>query len=121
MTNDTSPPELFIDFPAAGRRDHHRVHDDVAGRVGDNLSGFMGLNVTVNGVEADVDVGIGPNGTFFVPSVPLESPGQPTMITATAADEFGNSVTRTIEVQRSRSTRVRLRCSSYPETPRRLR
>jgi hypothetical protein len=34
------------------------------------LSGFVGLSVTVNGQPANVDVGIGNNGTFERAGVP---------------------------------------------------
>lgn len=91
-------PNLFIDFPA----DDAEVtvpSIDVAGRVGDVLSGFMGLKVMVNGNNAEVDVGIGNNGTFIVQNVPLTA-GQSTAITATATDELGNSITKQINVRR---------------------
>ena len=48
ITQDSEPPGLFIDFPADGA-DLTTEATDVAGRVSDMLSGFMGLTVTVNG------------------------------------------------------------------------
>ncbi len=54
MTHDTEPPHLFIDFPADGAQ-ITTATTDVAGRVGDMLSGFMGLQVqlVVNGDTAN--------------------------------------------------------------------
>ncbi len=104
VTHDTEPPHLFIDFPT-GAAQITTTTTDVAGRVGDMLSGFMGLQVqlVVNGdmanpIDAIVDVGIGNNGTFFAPSVPLGPIDQPTVIDATATDEMGNSITKQIIV-----------------------
>ena len=55
ILQDSTPPYLFIDFPTNGTV---LTADStlVAGRVGDGLSGFLGLNVTVNGQAAQVDV-----------------------------------------------------------------
>lgn len=96
VTQDSQPPNLFIDFPPDGV-EITTATTDVAGRVGDLLSGFMGLAVTVNGVQAIVDVGIGNNGTFFAQGVPL-TPGAANTIEAIATDELGNSTMRQIEV-----------------------
>ncbi|HEY3242237.1 MAG TPA: hypothetical protein VGM03_02710, partial [Phycisphaerae bacterium] len=71
---------------------------DVAGRVSDMLSGFAGLAVTVNDVPAQVNIGVGTNGTFFAPAVPL-MPG-PNTIMASAADGVGNTTTAFITVTR---------------------
>lgn len=97
ITNDQLPPSLFIDFPADGAELTKEVID-VAGRVGDLLSGFMGLTVLVNGVQAVVDVGIGNNGTFLAPGVPLVV--GPNVITAVAIDALGNKITKEIMVTR---------------------
>lgn len=97
VTHDGQPPSLFIDFPADGAELTTET-TDVAGRVGDMLSGFMGLTVVVNGIPAVVDVGIGNNGTFFAPSVPLDIGAN--TITATATDELGNPATKQIAVAR---------------------
>jgi hypothetical protein len=94
VTQDSQPPELFIDFPADGAQ-LTTTSIDVAGRVSDMLSGFLGLTVTVNGIPAVVDIGIGTNGTFFVPQLEL-TPGQQTVIEAVATDALGN--TRTIQI-----------------------
>lgn len=98
VLHDAQPPSLFIDFPIDGAT---LTTDaiDVAGRVGDMLSGFMGLTVTVNGVAAEVDVGIGNNGTFERKAVPLAL--GPNTFTAVATDELGNSVSRRITVTRA--------------------
>ncbi len=97
ITHDAKPPSLFIDFPADGAEITTEV-TDVAGRVGDLLGGFMGLTVTVNGVNAIVDVGIGNNGTFFRPSVPLALGDN--AIIAVATDVLGNTRERQINVTR---------------------
>lgn len=56
ITHDQQPPTLFIGFPEDGV-EIATEPIDVAGRVGDLLSGFMDLTVTVNGLDAVVDVG----------------------------------------------------------------
>ncbi len=99
VTHDTQPPEIFIDFPLDSAQ-ITTATTDVAGRVGDMLSGFMGLTVTVNGAPAIVDVGIGSNGTFFAQDVPLDPIGQVTTITAVATDALGNTVSKQITVTR---------------------
>lgn len=96
ITNDAQPPNLFIDFPPAGA-ELTVATTDVAGRVSDLLSGFMGLTVVVNGIAAEVDVGIGTNGTFLAQNVPLNL-STPTIISAVATDELGNTRTREISV-----------------------
>lgn len=97
IIQDEEPPFLFIDFPADGTE---MTTDTavIAGRVGDMLSGFMGLNVAVNGQPANVIVGIGQNGTFERTGVPLQDGDN--VITATATDEHGNSVTKSITLKR---------------------
>lgn len=89
VTQDSEPPLAFIDFPAGGAQLTTET-TDVAGRVSDVLSGFMGLSVTVNGIAAEIDIGIGTNGTFFVPQLALML-GQETVIEAVATDALGNS------------------------------
>ena len=97
ITQDQEPPSLFIDFP-----EHNtEVTTEsivVAGRMGDLLSGFMGLDVSVNDAPANVVVGIGQNGTYERGGVPL-SLGR-NLITATATDALGNTVTEVISVTR---------------------
>jgi len=97
ITQDKEPPLLFIDFP-----EHNtEVTTEsivVAGRVGDLLSGFMGLDVSVNDAPANVIVGIGRNGTYERGEVPLNLGRN--LITATATDALGNKVTEIISVTR---------------------
>ncbi len=98
IIQDQQAPDLFIDFPTDGAT-VSTATTDVAGRIGDLLSGFMGLAVTVNGVPATIDIGIGTNGTFFLSNVPL-SLGVPTLVEAIATDELGNQATQQISVTR---------------------
>lgn len=98
VTVDAQAPSLFIDFPSDGGTTTN-PRTDVAGRVADMLSGFMGLTVTVNGQPATVDIGIGTNGTFVLPQLELNPTG-PTVITATAQDLLGNTTTRTITISK---------------------
>ncbi|GFO81511.1 MAG: hypothetical protein A49_11380 [Methyloceanibacter sp.] len=96
IVQDTESPNLYIDFPA----DVSQITTsatDVAGRVGDILSGFAGLTVTVNGISAVVDEGVGNNGTFFAPNVPLTA-GQPNVLQVVATDALGNTRTKQITV-----------------------
>ena len=106
VVQDRTPPEVFIDFPAnAATVTSETV--DVAGRVGDLLSGFMGLEVTVvaddQRVPAVVDIGIGTNGTFFASGIRLRESGR-TLIRAVAADALGNERTAQIIVERGELT-----------------
>jgi hypothetical protein len=89
VIQDMEPPSVFIDFPLPDA-DLTGTTTDVAGRVGDRLSGFEGLQVVVNGITAAVDIGIGNNGTFFVSDVPV-TPNVPTILQATAMDVLGNT------------------------------
>jgi hypothetical protein len=105
ITQDSQPPSLFIDFPVDGEilTSSNTV---IAGRVGDMLSGFMGLDVAVSAVAlnpnppltnagpANVNVGIGNNGTFERGNIPLVEGTN--HITVAAADLFGNTATREI-------------------------
>ena len=103
IIQDSEPPNLFIDFPLNNETlVTNATTLTVGGRVGDRLSGFMGLNVTVNGLVANVAIGIGPNGTFERSGVPL-NPGL-NVITAIATDVVGNQRTRTINVTRQAPT-----------------
>ena len=63
---DQTGPSVFIDFPPDGV-ELTTSTTDVAGRVSDLLSGYELLTVSVNGLPAVVDAGIGTNGTFFLP------------------------------------------------------
>src|SRR6185503_7580564 len=109
VIQDTQPPSLLIDFPADGA-DLISSNVVVAGRVGDMLSGFMGLSVTVtnfstlnaqpstSGGQANVNVGIGNNGTFERSPVPLLVGTN--ILVATARDIHGNSLSKTNTVRR---------------------
>ncbi len=103
IVQDGQAPKLFIDFPPDGA-ELTSTKTDVAGRVSDLLSGFMGLEVKVNGIDADVDIGIGTNGTFLAQGVPLDASGE-TLITAYAVDAVGNV----------RSTEIAVAATSIPE------
>ncbi len=104
---DSQPPNLYVDFPTNNQS--LTVSESViAGRVGDMLSGFMGLNTTVAVTNvaaglfvpprvANVDVGIGNNGTFEQ-NIPLELGTN--RVTVTASDVNGNTVTRQINILR---------------------
>ncbi len=96
ITQDSQPPALFIDFPVDGA-EITTATTDVAGRVGDTLSGFLGLSVSVNGQTAIVDIGIGTNGTFFIEDVPLIA-GESTAVQAIATDQLGNIANKSITV-----------------------
>ncbi|MFQ5506131.1 MAG: hypothetical protein ACE5F1_15260, partial [Planctomycetota bacterium] len=99
VTRDNQPPHLFIDGPDDGAR-VTVTKVDVFGRVGDALSGFKNLMVTVNDAKAQVNVGIGTNGTFFAMGVPLlvSSPPEATEIRVFASDDFGNRAGRSVWV-----------------------
>jgi RHS repeat-associated protein len=97
IIQDATPPQLFIDAPMEGAE---LMNDTITvlGRIGDVLSGALGIDVTVNGQPANVDIGIGTNGTFERMGVPLQLGDN--LITATATDAAGNSVTQQITVKR---------------------
>jgi len=108
VVHDAQPPQLYFDFPT-----HSQVmaaaNIVVAGRVGDLLSGFLGLAVTVTNISAlaagiteaggpaTVDVGIGNNGTYER-RLPLVAGTNQLQVTAT--DVLGNQTSRLLEVSR---------------------
>ncbi len=96
IVQDGQPPQLWIDFPPAGA-ELAEANTHVSGRVGDLLSGFAGLEVTVAGLPADVDIGIGTNGTFDLSNFPLQG-GAPTEIEVIATDALGNARSETVTV-----------------------
>jgi hypothetical protein len=98
VTQDSTPPVVRIDFPPDGA-EFTTETVDVSGRVSDVLSGYQGLEVLVNGQPAAVDVGIGTNGTFFLPDLPLPDAGS-LQIEAVAADGLGNTSADAITVSR---------------------
>ncbi len=97
IAHDSSPPELFLDGPADGLQ-ATASQIDVFGRIGDQLTGSSGLSVTVNGAAAQVDFGIGTNGTFFFPALALALGDN--VVDVIASDTLGNSVTESISVSR---------------------
>ncbi len=102
VTQDSEPPFVYIDEPADGST----VMTDrvtVTGRVSDMLSGFLCdgdkcLSVTVNGILANIAIGIGTNGTFERQDVPLEPDGN--TIVAVATDVVGNTATHEVRITR---------------------
>lgn len=98
VVQDGEIPDVHIDFPPAGAV---LTTDtiDVSGRVSDRHSGFNGLRVDINGIEAVVDVGIGTNGTFIATGVPL-GPGGTVELVAVASDILGNASSTSISVER---------------------
>ncbi len=97
VVQDEQPPTVSISFPPAGAI-LNTATTTVTGTVADVLSGSTGLEVVVNGQQAQVDIGIGTNGTFQVTGVPLAA-GTPTLLQATATDAAGNVRTTEITVQ----------------------
>lgn len=103
VLQDSQPPNLFIDFPTHGTV-LYSESTFVAGRVGDSLSGFLGLTVSTRStasqrdLPAVVDVGIGNNGTYQRSNFPLEEGTN--VIRVTATDIHGNSNYREITVIR---------------------
>ena len=110
IIQDSEPPSLYLDFPTNGQT-LFTSNTVIAGRVGDMLSGFMGLDVLVHsspsegapplaaeraGVRANVNVGIGNNGTFERSLVPLVEGTN--LVTVTASDAHGNATVRKITV-----------------------
>lgn len=98
VISDLQPPTLHIDFPPDGA-EIVSSRTDVAGRVSDMLSGFAGLSVRVNGRAAEVNIGIGTNGTFFLPGLVLDASSL-TPIEVIATDSVGNTITKSISVRR---------------------
>lgn len=97
VTQDSQPPALFIDFPEQTAL-VSTATTTIAGRVSDLLSGFMGLTVTVNGQQANVDEGIGTNGTFERTEVPLNIGDN--SFTVVATDAVGNQQTKQYQITR---------------------
>jgi hypothetical protein len=97
ITQDSTPPFLYVDSPA----DQSTIDTatvTVTGRVGDLLSGFDGLTVKVNQVNANITAGIGPNGTFEAKNIPLAL-GE-NFLAVIATDGLGTSVTKSVMVTR---------------------
>ena len=98
VIQDGELPFLFVDGPQEGEETFENSVT-VYGRVGDRLSGFMGLTVLVDGEEATVNVGQGTNGTFERAGIPLAL-GE-NVIVVSAEDEVGNVVTQEVRVART--------------------
>ncbi len=96
VVQDSTAPTVIIDFPLSGAVLGSST-TNVSGRVGDLLSGFSGLVVTVNGVSANVNVGVGTNGSFDLAGVALNASGS-TLLEAMATDALGNTGTTSIQV-----------------------
>lgn len=97
IVQDSTPPFLYVDSPA----DQSTVDTataTVTGRVGDLLSGFEGLTVKVNQVDANISAGIGPNGTFEARDIPLAM-GE-NFLAIIATDSLGTSITKSVMVTR---------------------
>jgi hypothetical protein len=99
VRQDSTPPSLFIDAPVDGGSTGDSTVP-VVGRVADLLSGFMGLDVDVNGISATVYEGLGSNGTYLAADVAIDTsaPGVTTTITATATDAVGNVAVSAVQV-----------------------
>jgi murein DD-endopeptidase MepM/ murein hydrolase activator NlpD len=97
VIQDSSSPNLFVDCPPDGAQIASTTVS-IAGRVGDGLSGHVGLSVIVNGIVAAVDRGSGADGCFFAGDVPLDA-GVPTVVDVRALDAFGHEAVRSITVQ----------------------
>jgi hypothetical protein len=94
VVQDSTGPELHVDFPPS-LSVVPTPTTTVAGRIGDKLSGAQGLSITVDGIPGIVNVGVGTNGTFDVPGVPLAL-GQPKTVLAIAKDALGNETRASI-------------------------
>ncbi|MGE3312037.1 MAG: hypothetical protein AB7O66_18895, partial [Limisphaerales bacterium] len=116
ILQDSQPATLHVDFPT-NRMTFTTGNTLVAGRVGDSLSGYAGLSVWVHAspaegnpplastsfppnspLQATVDVGIGPNGTYERGDVPLVEGTN--IVSVVAMDALGNRTVRRAEVIR---------------------
>ncbi|MBL9119371.1 MAG: VCBS repeat-containing protein [Phycisphaerae bacterium] len=103
VSRDSEPPSLAVLYPVDGETTFDAAIS-VGGFVGDTLIGFEGLNVSVNGQPAIVDIGSGQLGTWVLPSLSLRE-GGPTQLVVTASDALGNTATKTISVTRQATPR----------------
>jgi hypothetical protein len=106
ITQDSEAPEVWIDTPSSQQQVAFG-HVHVSGRLSDRLIGSEGLSVTVNGIAAIVEVGIGTNGTFLAKNIPLE-PGPTTRIEALATDVLGNVGQASVTVERPKGPGARV-------------
>lgn len=93
VVQDSQAPQLSIQYPLPDS-EFATPTIEVLGTVSDSLSGQLGISVTVNGIAASVDEGLGATGTFLAVDVPL-MPSGPTILEITASDTLGNSATTT--------------------------
>jgi len=105
VIHDAVAPKLVIDFPADGETVYSETAT-IAGRVGDMLSGELGMAVDVAGGSADVAIGIGINGTFERSGVSLQA-GE-NVLDVMASDTLGNSVMKQITIFRAALPQQRL-------------
>jgi hypothetical protein len=98
IMHDNEAPVLIVDFPAEGAKLTGTTFE-VGGKVGDALSGTNGMQVFIDGAPALVNPGIGINGTFFLPGIPL-NPSSPTSIEVVAQDILGNGRSTVITVHK---------------------
>lgn len=96
---DAEPPVAAIQVPSDGLVTY-ADSITVAGTISDSLSGADGMFVSLGSIEGVVNLGIGTNGTFVIPEVPL-SLGIPTNLTVTAADGLGNFTNTSVTVTRA--------------------
>jgi hypothetical protein len=98
IIRDNTAPWLFVDSHVDGEE---VTSESIVlfGRVGDVLGGFLGLEVTVNGTCADVDIGIGNNGTFVSNEVMLLL-DVPTEIPVLVLDKVFNEYVQTLTITR---------------------
>ncbi|MFT5150552.1 MAG: hypothetical protein ACI841_000534, partial [Planctomycetota bacterium] len=87
VIQDGTAPTLYFDYPS-DQQVLYSSEVNVSGRVGDSLSGFMGIEVEVNGQRATVVTGIGTNGTFDLQDFELVE-GETVDIVAVAMDLAG--------------------------------
>ena len=97
ITHDAESPFVAVDAPHDGA-ETSASSVTFAGRVGDRLSGALGLAVTIDGQTANVVSGVGTNGTFDRPNVSVSL--GPNTFTIIATDSLGNRVIRRVTVTR---------------------
>lgn len=107
VIQDGEAPTLTIDYPTSGATLGSETVT-VVGKVGDCLSGEFGLEVSVDGRPAQVDVGTGSNGSYLSTAISLQA-GTRRSIQVVAKDAAGNATERSIEVERAPDTGFRLR------------
>lgn len=102
LTQDGVPPRLHVDVPVDGSQTLESAAL-LAGRVSDQLSGFRGLQVSVEGVDALVEPGIGTNGTWLA-SLPTALEVGENELVVRAVDAAGNETTTSITITRGESS-----------------